>query len=204
MRLLKYMLVGLFAFTSLVGAAVLASLAFAFVALVRAPIPYNTMAQASELAKLFCATGQKFARYDFVPFEFSFGTTGVVYRARFRPQHALPHEVLVSYTSDGRAEGEQAAQAMDGFLARFAVRHGQTTWEIPPDGGMSVAHLKLSPEGIARGTWQRLFVFRVGDFDWRYDDEIELTLEVLSPVPQDSYLRAVKAKLTVHELPYLF
>lgn len=203
MRLLKYMLVGLFAFTSLVGAAVLASLVVALVAFVRAPIPYNTMAQALELAKLFFVTGQELARYDFVPSEFSFGTTGVVYRARFRPRHALPHEVLVSYTSDGRAEGVQAAQAMDGFLARFAVRHGQTTWEIPPDGGMSVAHLKLSPEGIARGAWQRLFVFSVGDFDWRYDDEIELTLEVLSPVSQDSCLRLVKPRLTVRELPFL-
>ena len=203
MKLLKYMLVGLFVFTSLVGTAVLALLAFALVALVWAPIPYNTMARASELAKLIFVTGQEFARYDFVPPEFSFGTTGVVYRARFRPQHALPHEVLVSYASDGRVEGVRAAQAMDGFSARFVVRHGQTTWEIPPDDGMSIVRLKLSPEGIVCGAWQRLFMFHVGEFDWRYDDEIELTLEVQSPVPQDSYLRTVKPKLTVHELPYL-
>lgn len=196
MKLLKYVLVGLFAFTSLVGLVTFPCLVAAFTSLVRAPTLYNAMAQSSELAKHFLMGWRKFESYDFEPSELSFGTTGVIYRARFRPQHALPHEVRVSYTGDARVRWAGAERAAAGFSARFVVRHGQTAWEFPPQDRMPIVRLNSLPE--------TLFIFRVGEFDWRYDDEIELTLEVLSPVSQDSYLRTVKPKLTVHELPYLF
>ena len=58
-------------------------------------------------------------------------------------------------------------------------------------------------QGISFYVGHTLFIFHAGEFDWHYDDEIELTLEVQSPVSQESYLRLVKPKLTVSELPYL-
>ena len=65
---------------------------------------YNVMAQLSELAKWLFVTGREFESYDFTPSEFSFGNTGIVYRARFRPQHALPHMVWVTYPKDDGSE----------------------------------------------------------------------------------------------------
>lgn len=171
---------------------------------------YNAMAETKELVTcIFFTERQAHESYDFTPSEFSFGTTGVVYRARFRPRHALPHKVLVTYAKDERIKWKREAQVrrvMDGFSARLVVRHGQTTQEIRPHPrphNGPIVYRKFLPEGFSFYVGHTLFIFHAPGFGWRYDDEIELILEVLSPV-QDSYLRSVKAKLTVHELPYLF
>ena len=203
MKLLRcVLLVGVFAFTPEVCRALSLHNAMAEVS--------NTMAETSELVKwLFFSKKQKFENYDcFTPSEFSFGTTGVVYRARFRPRRALPHMVWVTYAKDERIKWKRQAQvrrAMDGFSARLVVRHGRTTREIPPHprphNGPRI-YLNYLPGGI-QFYGHTLFVFYASGFGWRYDDEIELELEVLSPVPRDSCLRWVKPRLTVHELPCL-
>ncbi len=117
--------------------------------------------------------------------------------------------VWVTYAKDERIKWKREAQVrrvMDGFSARLVVRHGQTAQEIRPHprphNGPTV-YRKFLPEGFLFYVDHTLFIFRASGFGWRYDDEIGLILEVLSPV-QDSYLRSVKAKLTVHELTYLF
>ena len=170
---------------------------------------YNAMAEIKELVTcIFFTEKQANESYDFTPSEFSFGTTGVVYRARFRPSHALPHMVWVTYAKDERIKWKRQAQVrrvMDGFSARLVVRHGQTTREIPPHprphNGPRL-YLNYLPGGI-QFYGHTLFVFYASGFGWRYDDEIELELEVLSPVSRDSCLRLVKPRLTVHELPFL-
>lgn len=184
-------------------------LLFCFFALLGCKMPvqaaplYNEMAQLLELAKCIFVTGQKFESYDFTPSEFSFGSTGIVYRARFRPQHALPHMVWVTYPKDERVRWERAEQVMKGFSARLIVKHGQTKLEVPFHTGIPIVYRDFLPEGISFYVGHTLFIFHAGEFDWRYDDEIELTLEVQSPVSQESYLRLVKPKLTVSELPSL-
>ena len=168
-----------------------------------AAVLYNVIAQLPELVKCIFLTGQKFKSYDFTPSEFSFGSTGIVYRARFRPQHALPHMVWVTYPKDGRVRWKRAEQVMNDFSVRLVVKHGQTRLEVPPHTGIPIVYRDFLPEGVSFYVGYTLFIFHVGEFDWHYDDEIELTLEVQSPVSQESYLRLVKPKLTVSELPYL-
>lgn len=162
----------------------------------------NVMAQLSELAKWLFVTGREFESYDFTPSEFSFGSTGIVYRARFRPQHALPHMVWVTYPKDGCVRWKRAEQVIKGFSARLVVKHGQTKLEVPFHTGIPIVYQDFLPEGISFYVGHTLFIFHAGEFDWRYDDEIELTLEVLSPVSRESYLRLVKPKLAVCEIPY--
>lgn len=184
-------------------------LLFCFFALLDCKMPvqaaplYNVMAQLSELAKWLFVTGREFESYDFTPSEFSFGSTGIVYRARFRPQHALPHMVWVTYPKDGCVRWKRAEQVIKGFSARLVVKHGQTKLEVPFHTGIPIVYRDFLPEGISFYVGHTLFIFHAGEFDWRYDDEIELTLEVLSPVSRESYLRLVKPKLAVCEIPYL-
>ncbi len=163
---------------------------------------YNTMAQLPELVKCIFLTGQKFESYEFEPSDFSFGRTGVVYRVRFRPRHALPHMVWATYPKGELVRWKQAEQVMKGFSARLHIKHGQTIREVPPHGGMPIVYRDFQPEGIDFYVGHTLFVFHVGEFGWRYDDEIELMLEVCSPVGQESYLRLMDPRLTVRERPY--
>ena len=164
---------------------------------------YNEAAQVVEFVKWLFVTGQKFESYDFTPSEFSFENTGVVYRVRFRPQHALPHMVCATFPKNEHFRWERAERVANGFSARLFVRHGQTMQEVPRyRSGMPVVLMDFLPDGIMYRVEYMLFVFHAGNFDWRYDDEIELTLETLSPVVQESYLRLVKPKLSVAELPY--
>ena len=91
---------------------------------------------------------------------------------------------------------------MKGFSARLHVKHGQILRVVPPYGGMPIVYRDFQPDGIEFYVGHTLFVFHVGEFEWRYDDEIELMLEVCSPVGQESYLRLMDPRLTVRERPY--
>lgn len=145
----------------------------------------NAMARQAELVKFLVLGGKlKCAVYDFEPTEFSFLSTNTVYKLRVRPRRAVPHYVVVSYPTDGRFNRKKVRRALDAFSARLTIRHVETGKEtvLFQKGGMAFGEVYKWIDGRLELVGRKLFAVYLHRSEWYYRDEIELTLEVCSPV----------------------
>lgn len=170
----------------------------------------NTLAELSELGKFLRYGGKlKRASYDFEPAAFSFLSTNAVHRLRFRPRRAVPHKVVVSYPTDGCFSRKEVRRALDAFSVRLTVRHGgKDEMTLPFRGGETPSgvsykwvdgHVKYVDGRAELEMEHVLFRFHAGEFDWYYRDEIELTLEICSPVNMVSVPDSRTPRLTLRE-----
>lgn len=144
-----------------------------------------------------------------VPADLSFDVdaervSAAVYKLRVRPRRAVPHYVVVSYPTDGRFNRKKVRRALDAFSARLTIRHVETGKEtvLFQKGGMTFGEVYKWIDGRLELVVRKLFEVYLHRSEWYYCDEIELMLEVCSPVGQESYLRLMDPRLTVRERPY--
>lgn len=162
----------------------------------------NTMARQAELVKFLVLGGKlKCAVYDFEPTEFSFRSTNTVYKLRVRPRRAVPHYVVVSYPTDGRFNRKKVRRALDAFSARLTIRHVETGKEtvLFQKGGMTFGEVYKWIDGRLELVGRKLFEVYLHRSEWYYCDEIELTLEVCSPVNVVSAPDLQTPRLTLQE-----
>lgn len=162
----------------------------------------NTMARQAELVKFLVLGGKlKCAVYDFEPTEFSFRSTNTVYKLRVRPRRAVPHYVVVSYPTDGRFNRKKVRRALDAFSARLTIRHVETGKEtvLFQKGGMTFGEVYKWIDGRLELVGRKLFEVYLHRSEWYYRDEIELTLEVCSPVNMVSVPDLQMPRLTLQE-----
>ena len=127
----------------------------------------------------------KCAVYDFKPAEVPFFSTNIVYKLRVRPHRAVPHYVVVSYPTDGRFNRKSVRQALDSFSDRLSIRHvetGKETVLLQEDGTAFGEVYKWVDGRVGLEMRHELFAVYLHCSEWYYRDEIELALEVCSPV----------------------
>lgn len=163
----------------------------------------NTMARQAELVKFLILGGKlKCAVYDFEPAEFSFLSTNTVYKLRVRPRRAVPHYVVVSYPTDGRFNRKKVRRALDAFSARLTIRHVETGKEtvLLQEGGTAFGEVFKWVDGrVELEMRHELFAVYLHRSEWYYRDEIELTLEICSPVNVVSVPDLHTPRLTLQE-----
>lgn len=78
---------------------------------------------------------------------------------------------------------------MDAFSARLTIRHVETGKEtvLFQKGGMTFGEVYKWIDGRLELVGRKLFEVYLHRSEWYYCDEIELMLEVCSPVGQESY-----------------
>lgn len=159
----------------------------------------NKYAVTVELCKFFTLGGnQTCIAYDFTPLDFSFSSTSIVYKLEFSPRRAVPHEVVVFYpTPIGYRD---VINALTNFSARLTIKHGSEKLSVVSDANAKYpCHFRKVIGENSSGFVHELFRFKPGDFSWRYDDAVELFVEVCSSAEDVELFKNARMKLRLQE-----
>lgn len=160
----------------------------------------NKYATTVELFKFFTFGGnQKCSVYDFTPSDFSFSSTSNVYKLELCPRRAVPHEVVVFYQKPIGFRNDIVVKALTNFSASLTIKHEGEKKKVALEPMAKCPCHGAVVGGNSSGLVHELFRFKVGDFRWRYDDRIELLVEVCSPAEDIELFSKTRMKLKLQE-----
>ena len=161
----------------------------------------NALASFKEVGRFLIEGGStKLDTYNVEPQRFSFSETGVVYRVRFCPQRAVPHEVFVAYPKTQAVTGMYRPSVTRGMEAEILLMHADEVERFCVTNCPPVLYQdRRFSQGIGQEIRHSLFRIRVAEFKWFYKDPIELEIRLRTPVCAESYLNRIDARIVVSE-----
>ena len=161
----------------------------------------NTLASFKEVGRFLLEGGSTMlTTYNVEPRRFSFADTGTVYKARFCPRRAVPHEVIVAYPETQVVTGMYRSSVTKGMEAEVVLRHDDEVERFCVTNCPPVLYPdRRFSQGSGREIRHSLFRLIVAEFKWFYRDPVELEIRLISPVRAESYLNRIDARIVVSE-----
>ena len=161
----------------------------------------NALASFREVGRFLIEGGStKLATYNVEPQRFSFSETGAVYKVRFCPRRAVPHEVIVSYPKNSGSPRGISPSVTRGMEVEIVLRHADEIESFCVTNCPPILYQdRRFSQGSGREIRHSLFRIRVAEFKWFYKDPIELEIRLRTPVCAESYLNRIDARIVVSE-----